>query len=554
MAVYSETIEIKDNASKPLGDAQQSASGLASQMGGLQAELAAATGGLSLVVEAAAALAVGFAALVVAGGAFAIKASEAKNASLSLWSALGQGKITGDEVDDMLDDMRSKTGLTKDSLGKFAESFLRMGITGKDALEGLTIAAASAEAVIKGGADAFAALYSKVNLAAEAGQKLTIPFKKIQTQLIKTGLNVGDLAKEMGLTEKALTDGLNKGTIDAKKFGDAMQNAITKKGAGPMATLANSAKNLGELLNEYLGDLFEDLGSDIAPFMSAVKDLFGILDSKGTSSGKALKEGIQAFFKNVFALAAKVIPMIKHFLLDIIIYALKAYIFLKPIGKAIQEIWENNDGMGKLLQVWEMIKPALIFVALAVGLVVVAFVALWAAGMAIVIVVETIALAIGSFVADTAATLVGWALSAAEAAYNFVAGLVGGITSGAGMVIDAVKGLAKGALGAFTGFFQMGSPSKLMMKQGDHVGTGFAMGIEDTAPDVHGASTSLSGAALAGASSAPQAAAAGGKGGGISVIVEAGAIIIEGAGKAAEDITEEMIALIFERIALGAGL
>lgn len=520
---------------------------------GFQAELAEMTGGLSILVEAVGAVVIGFAALTIAGAAFAIKASEAKNASLSLWTALGKGEITGNAVDDMLDELRASTGLTKDSLAPLAEGFLRMGITGKEALQGLTTAAASAEALAKGGGDAFTKLYQQAKIAGETGSKLTIPYKKLENQLVSMGLNVDDLAKSMGMSGTELTKGLKAGSIDAKKFGDAMQDAVTKKGVGPLENLANSSANLGKLLQEYIGDLFEDFGKDIAPFMKEVKSLFSILDSKANPSGQALKQGIGAFFKEVFAMATKVVPMIKHFLLDVVIYGLKAYLAIKPIVKTFNE-WRNSaTGIKVISTIIDVISAALIVVGAVIGIVVIAFVALWAIMVGIGIVIWAVIAAFIAIPQMAGKAIYEFFAKAPQMALDFINGLVSGITSGATFVVDAVKGLAGGAVSAFKGALGISSPSKVMMEMGGHFAGGAAAGIEEGKGEISAASSGLAGAA---AGSFAPSGGGGGKsgGGGVTITIEAGAIAIAGAGKAASEITEEMISLIFERVALAQGL
>ena len=581
MAVYTETIALKDEVSDAAKKASDSVGGLAENLGGLNTGLAEATGGLSLVVEAIAGAAAAFGVLTVAGAAFAIKASEAKQASLALWDALGEGKISGEQVDDLLDNLRDKTGLTKDSLGKLSEQFLRMGVTGKDALEGLTIAAASAEALAKGGGDAFAKLELQARSAAEGGSKLTIPYKKLATQLQSVGLNTADLAKQMGMTEEALTSGFKNGTIDAKKFGEALQKAVTEKGQGPLQRMANSVGNLGKLLEEYIGDLFEDLGPAIAPFLTQVRDLFGILDSKANPSGKALKEGIEGFFKRVFAIATKVVPMVKHFLLDLIIYGLKAYIALKPLYKVASEFFvsiknfagqvagylepiigymiklaESQYAMQALSAMWTVLKVAIAAVAVVIGIAILAFVGIVAAAATVGIAIWNLIGTIGEFVGQVATVLMGWVDSAYEAASGFIMGLVNGIANGAGMVVDAVKGLAGKAVDGFKNALGIHSPSAVMMQLGGHTGEGFAQGIEAKSPDIHGAAQGMAGAAAIGASSGSSTSnVSNNNSKSINVTVEPGAIVINGgSGVSSIELTEEAVALVWERIALGAGL
>ncbi len=62
--------------------------------------------------------------------------------------------------------------------------------------------------------------------------------------------------------------------------------------------------------------------------------------------------------------------------------------------------------------------------------------------------------------------------------------------------------------------------------------------------------------AASGPSGAPGAPGPGGSssGGGIVVNVEPGAIVIQGGGQSAVELTEEAVSMIFERVALGAGL
>src|SRR5258708_3606870 len=109
--------------------------------------MAAATGGMSVVVEALGAVAAAFGALTLAGAAFAIKVSEAKGKLTGMFDALGEGKISGGQVIGMLDDLGDRIGQTRDQLAPLAKGFLTMGITGKDALQKLTLAAASAGAL-----------------------------------------------------------------------------------------------------------------------------------------------------------------------------------------------------------------------------------------------------------------------------------------------------------------------------------------------------------------------------------------------------------------------
>lgn len=529
--------------------AAQSVDTTSSSSAGLQAELAEMSGGLSLVVETLGAVALAGAVATGSMMAFAVSATEAKTKSLALWDALGEGKIAGREVDDMLDGLRDKLGVTKEYFEPFAEGFLKMGITGKEQLEGLTVAAASANAMVEGGGAAFTKLQQQINAAAESGAKLTIPYKKLESQLTSMGLNVNDLADQMKMSTKDLVAGLKAGTIDAGKLGDALTDAATNKGAGPLQTLSLSTANLGKLIKEYLVDMVEDLGDSIKPLMKEVKSLFDIF-GQSKPSGQALKAGIGAWMKQSFAMLTKIVPMVKHMFLQFIIWGLKAYIAVKPLIAYFKQLWESNKDSALLTTVLDSLWKALKTVGLVVAVVVGLFVALWAAGLAIGAGLLVLIGIIVGFAAQAGDALTGWAMSAVDSAKNFIDGLVNGITSGATAVVNAVKGLAGKAKDTFKSALGIASPSKEMAKLGKFAGDGVAVGLDASQSTVTSSAKDLGSATTGGAAGGM----GGGSGGGINVTVEKGAIVIEGAGKGVEELTEQAVSLIFERIALSQGL
>lgn len=488
------------------------------------------------------------AGLIKSGVEFAISSNEAKQQMLGLFDAMGGGVATGAETEAMIDGLKSKFGIAKDSLVGWTNELHRMGMTDLSQIEDSLLATASAAALVKGGDAALMSFTKKIQLAADTGGKLKIPTKAL-AELSATGANVGDVAKVMGVSVEKLTKDLAAGTVDADAFGDALQDAIINKGVGPLAKLATSSKNLGKLLEESIGDLFEDI--DVGPFLAEVKSLFDIF-GQGTASGQTLKAGVGGFFKEVLGTLTKVVPMVKHFFLDMIIVGLKAYIAIKPIVAKVKELWASASEAGVLTQIFDsLVNVAQLFGAVLLGAVVVVGV-LWAAMIAVSVAVWTAVGAFLGFVEIAGGALTGWVATAATAAYDFVAGLVQGIADGAGMVVSAVTGLAGSATGAFKSALGIASPSKVMQGLGENTGEGVAVGIDDAAPDVHGAASGLATAAVegvsgggSGSSSTPPAAA----GGGITVFVQ-----IDGAGKSAMEITEEMVSSVFERIALSQGV
>ena len=510
------------------------------------AEASAATGGLIDVLAAVGAAAAGIGALIVAGAAFAISANEAKGKAVALFDALGEGKTSGTAVVGMLDQLGDSIGQTRANLEPLAKGFETLGITGIEQLKGLTLAAASAGALAEGGGEAFTKLFAKVNAAAETGSKLKLPFAALEKQLKATGLNISDLAPRMNMTAEQLQAGLKAGTVDAQKFGDALTDAATSKGAGPLAKAGASLGNVWSKFLENLNKMFEDI--DVGPFLEQVKSLFDIF-GQAQPSGQALKSGIGGFFKEVFADATKVVPMIKHFLLDMVIYGLKAYIALKPIAEQIYAFGAAIAESGALQPILDGLVDVLEVMGGAIAIIVVAGVGLAAALLGIQIAIVAAGLAVIGFVVDTVGALGQWIASAGEAASNFVAGLVGGISAGASAVIGAVKGLADGATKGFKDALGIASPSKVMMELGGHTGTGFAMGLDDTTPDVHGAASGVASAAVDGASPA-KASASTPAGNSSSNVYN---IMINGADKGIMELSREALQSAFEAASLGAG-
>ncbi len=561
------------------GDIKGAIAGVTESIAGMSKMLDMVVPGLGQVVSAVVSIAGGLvgltAGLVVAGAKFAVFASQSKQAMISSFDAMGGGIVTGIELDDMLSSLSDRLGITKDQLVPLTQAFLQMGVTSVDALENLTAAAMSAEAITKGGAAAFTDLQKKIQLAVETGQGFKLGEKQL-LNLRAAGIGVSDMAVKMGMTTDALTASLKAGTVDAKAFGEAMTEAVTKKGAGPLLRMSASFEAVRARFDQAIGDMFEDI--DVGPFMAQVKSLFSIFDAS-TESGKAMKAGIGGFFKEVFETATKVVPVVRNFLLDMVIYGQKAYLAILPIEMAIKKFFASATGGAMLSVVLDALWMALKGIAIVVAVIVGGF-ALFVAWIGICVAAGAALVAQLVFVATTLSGIVQVAISNMVASWgelattairlgtDFVTGLVNGITAGASAVANAVKGVAGGAVDAFTNFLKIGSPSKVMMGLGAFTSEGFATGLEDGGPDVHGAASSVAGMAVAGASdgvsasaggggaaaaSAAAAAPAGGGGGGQG-LTWTGDLVINGASKDVQAISQEAVAALLEQFALQAGL
>jgi hypothetical protein len=127
--------------------------------------------------------------------------------------------------------------------------------------------------------------------------------------------------------------------------------------------------------------------------------------------------------------------------------------------------------------------------------------------------------------------------SASKMGTNIIDGFVGGITAGAQRVIDAVKSVASGALGAAATVLRIGSPSKAFAQIGAWSSEGMAIGLEREAGGVASAARTMAqDAQLAASIPMPLlgsgAAAMGGAGDGTRVIevrIPPGLIVVQAA-------------------------
>lgn len=501
-----------------------------------------ALAGAKAIGAAVVAVVVSMGALALAGMKLALEAADAKGDMILLFSTLTGGAVSGEEAVAMFDRLGDATGRTREELAATAKAFAPFAQSAAE-LEMFTRAGLSAEAMAKGGGAAFEEMTRKIQAAAQAGKAFKLGAEGL-AQFAKMGLKVDDVASRMGLSAADLSKQLEAGTVDAKRFGDALNTALVEKGAGPVADAAMDLGNMWGKAKESVGKFFEDI--NIEPFLKEVKALFGILD-QANPSGRALKAGIGGAFQKLFDVATKLVPMVKRFFLDLIIYGLKAYIALKPIPKMFEEFAASAEGAAVI----EYVQKGLASLAIAAGVVVAVVGVLIGTLVATVGVLAGVGAAISVFVSTAISTLAGWAMTAQTAALDFIAGLVAGIQAGAAQVVGAVKGLASQATTAFKGALGIASPSKVMMEMGGYMGDGVAMGLDDSGGDVASSATGLATTAVDAVASAPAPGApAGGAGGGLTVNIEPGAIVIQGGASASVvDLTEQAIAQIFERIA-----
>jgi len=539
------------------------ASGAVSSLGGLVSMMAGS--GPAAVVEFAAAVdaaVVGaMAAFVVAGMAMSIQAVGVRNALENSLGALAGGAVSGKAMVDMLDGMSDRLPQTRAQLGEWSKTLLAAGVSAS-ALPGKLTTIASAEAMLgHDAADRLAASFAKLEARGEVGKAFKMgDLVKLASNV---GLHVADITEQlkiMGVTGAATNGQVSK----------AMELAAVAKGAGALAGMAGSLASMGAKFQENIGKLFE--GVDIKPFTSGLKSVLDLF-SQGSASGKAMKMALTATFNAIFSVASMVFPVVKSMILGIVIAGLKVYIAMKPVIGAIKAVGSALASTGAGAAALSMIGTALkglAIVALVVGAVVAVGIAACMAPLvvlagAVMGIVGVFGWLIGAAVGMVSSVLgafSGLASGASDAASNMIASFVSSIASGGGAVVDAMTNLASSAVGAFKSAMGIHSPSKIMMTMGGHTAMGVAKGMDQGAQHVEAASEGLADAAAG--SSAPElpkgqpASKGAGARAGKSIIVNMapGTIQLTGVGSNGEglNLTEQALALVFDRLALKEGL
>lgn len=453
---------------------------------------------------------------------FAIEVSEAKGDLIATLEALGGFQGAGQQLFDTIRQVAGVVPQSEAQLATWSEQLLAAGVN-SDKLADALKAVSGAALLVKGGGDKVSSLIAKLNEASLQGTKI----KFSTSMLAGTGITEEELMKAMGMTPKQLELAKKQGTLTGTQISDALIKVLGEKG-GPRieSDMMNISTTVTKLKDDFK-KLFEDV--NVEPFAKALKDLASFF-SQDTKTGQGLKMMLTGFFNKLFEVAAKVLPYIKRGLLLIMIGVLQMYVILKPAIAKFGELWdkitEGKSGPFIINELTLSIQRGAFMLSLFVNAVMVGLSAL--------------------------EKLFNWYDQAKGAAQNLTQGLVDGITSGTGWVIDAIRGMGQSAIDSLKSVLHIASPSKVFAKMGHFTAQGLAVGLDQGSGKVEASAGKLGGAAAGGAAGA----LSGGTPvkGGLTVNVQSGAINITGANGDAASLTETSIALMFERIALTQGL
>lgn len=434
------------------------------------------------------------AAAIVGAMSAAISFAAAKNALMGTFTALTGSASGGAATLAIVEKLGRSLPFTTAQIGDWAKELMKTGLQGQQ-LEAALKAVAGAQALM--GESGAAAAKTLISTLARGGfeaaalvMKLKAGLPEARAQLAEMGLGVGDLAQALGLTEQQF----RRTRLTAKQMAEAVEKALARKAAGPLADLLLTFPVIVGKVKEGFMSLFGKLGPSVKTFMTVVEKLFSNF-YKGGSVIKALEPIVTAVLGKLFEWATKGVKAIQGLatwlassgkaggvfsgVVAALTFGWKALVLifqtvvraLTPVVQALKAIFSNALVLSGIKTIFTVIIAVIVAVVVVVATLAAAIATVAGAIVgfvgAFVGVVSGITGVIGEIVSGAIDALMGLPGGASDAASNFIAGLVSGIAAGAGAVMSAVSGLAQGMLGAFTRPLGIKSPSTVMLKHGE---------------------------------------------------------------------------------------
>lgn len=529
---------------------------LASKIGSIGPEVEAIK--MAMVIWTAVITAI--AAPLIAGAVAAIEMSEKIAQLHTVLNALGGGAAGGEAAFKVIQSLGKSLPFATSQIADWAKSLMSAGFQGEHLKSAIEAVAAATAIMGESGGAAAEKMLKQLQEGGDAATKMISTIqkggKKAATLLADMGLQTTDLAAAMGMTVAQF----QKAHLSAEQMQKAVEKALQKKGKGPLEEMALTFPVILMKAKEGLMSLFAKLGPAVKPFMKAIKELFGNFN-KGTGGIKALQKVFTEVFGTIFKYATMAVKVVAKFVKEnftaknvgsvwaSIKSAIKTVVTtLTPVIAVLKLFLTNSMAL-------KGIKTVLVVIIAVIGFVVGIFVLLAATVVTVAgVIIGGVASFVGFLVggAQNIIAKVGELIDYMSGAGGSITdGLVGGLDPGA--FISKMASMASQGLAAFKSILGIASRSKVMMKMGGFAAEGASAGLEKGADKVGDSAAKLGGAAVGGAAGG-MAGGKGGKGGSVSVTFADGAIRIDGAGKSAMQITEQMLELVFERLAASQGV
>jgi hypothetical protein len=424
------------------------------------------------------------------------KLLELKNTFDALGSNIGN---TGDEMVEHFRELSRELPVTRAKLADMARPLLENGVQGDKLDRALKAQTASTAMLGERGGQAYTSLAQRARDAQRQFQPLTLSMN----DLLKTGVNSKDMAEQLGMSVEQFNMQLRFGAFNANQFGQALDQALAKKGEKASKGLMSTLGTMIPKLQENIGMLFafsdKDTTKGLDNFTNMFQKFANIFDDS-TASGKMLKETLHDMIDGTLAGAGEILhgarrgfKMLEIVWMTLVTKADPLFVALGDLNKELKKsgghgitFKEALEGVGKAADV--SAKSLAMFVGMA-----------------------TKAIALSN--------------SASESKNPAV--------RQAGKSIMAVA-----------------DPFQLMGHASGGVVTGISNGLATVrAADGEGLASIGRGERIVPANDTGN----GGKG--VSIVVEKGAVTIHGLqGQSALELTEEALALVVERIALKRGI
>lgn len=329
--------------------------------------------------------------------------------------------------------------------------------------------------------------------------------RSLTDQLISAKVSAADMPtalQAVATAEAALGQGGASQFIERLKGARTSVQALAAeteaKFGGVVSQQLLSLEAQGARLKSNIGKLFG--GLQIEGLLSGLRLLVNLFD-ENTESGQALKFLFETIFQPLVDAATKAFPLIEGFFLGMALGAMKIYIAVQPVIKAVGEFLGFNDPTTE--ETFKKVAKAGEVVAYIVGAIVAVFAVLAAIivaklVIAFALVAAKVALLVAIFATAYKATQViievfgnVWdylkGLDFAEIGRNIIQGLANGIKAAGSMVLNAISGVVSGAINTAKKLLGIASPSKVMFEFGGFTGEGFADGLEAEKANVNAA-------------------------------------------------------------------
>lgn len=514
--------------------------------------------------------------LVAAGAKYAGEMASFKENTLFAFKY-----ITGseDKAQMMFDMSQQMARVTGGSTTQIAESVRELMAGGFDATTAKNLTLAMADVKAMNPATDTSTIAAQIAQMKGAGRVLAEDLKPLLNAGVNDDIFYQVLREMTGKTDqKDLKKMLEQGKVSADTGIAAIQETINRmggnKGLGSVAA-ARAKETVGGQVDAMKGSIERlFMGIESGPAGSAIgriaTQIGNMLDPQSASGQKTL-----ALMNQMATMAGRVLDSLDGGTLGQMMGGIQSiFETMMPIAmgfwdglssgvgeavtavRAIMSALPGTSGMTlDLVGIAKALGTAFAFVAVGIGSVV-AIIGGLVAGISLVIFgIGAAAVDLVGWLAESLAHLVAWASEGAGVAKDFIAGLVGGIVSGAVSVVDAMKNMGKSAIDAVKETFRIKSPSRVMMEVGGYVAEGFTQGVDAGAPDASAAVAGIVSPTALGSLGAGASAGAGFSVGGITVNVN-GSVggDAEGVAAAVREEIEEAMRVIFQRYAGELGM